>query len=141
MSGFVVDASVALKWVLDEDGADRAIALTRSHLLYAPDLIFTESANALWVISRRGDFTTRQAEEALQALRTAPLMRPCRDPDLMRAAFELARRLDHPVYDCVYLALAAELDRPVVTADRRFLRAVRAEPALTALIRDLDDAE
>jgi predicted nucleic acid-binding protein len=45
---------------------------------------------------------------------------------LVDPAFELARRLDHPAYDCFYLALAAERDAPFVTADLRLVRKLRA---------------
>ena len=42
------------------------------------------------------------------------------DADLARAALGLARELDHPVYDCVYLALARRRGAPFITLDRVF---------------------
>lgn len=42
----------------------------------------------------------------------------------------LAADLDHPVYDCMYLALALQEQRPVVTGDRRFCAVVQAHPYL-----------
>ena len=51
------------------------------------------------------------------------------DDALERRARDLALTLSHPVYDCLYLALAERLARQVVTADRRFLHAVRASAA------------
>jgi predicted nucleic acid-binding protein len=53
---------------------------------------------------------------------------------------DLAKTLDHAVYDCAYLALALELDAVYVTADQRFWRRVRADPGLgdrIVLLRDL----
>jgi predicted nucleic acid-binding protein len=41
-------------------------------------------------------------------------------------ALRIAISLQHPVYDCFYLALAQAEDCPLVTADQRFLRAVAA---------------
>ena len=38
----------------------------------------------------------------------------------MRRALQLATQLDHPVCDCLYLALAEHLDTQVITDDRRF---------------------
>ena len=43
----VVDASVAIKWVVPEAGSERAITLL-DHGLVAPDLLFSECANILW---------------------------------------------------------------------------------------------
>ena len=49
---------------------------------------------------------------------------------LVASAARLALDLDHPVYDCFYLALALQEQHPVVTADRRFYDIVRAHPYL-----------
>lgn len=38
------------------------------------------------------------------------------------AAVELALNLNHPAYDCVYLALAIEHGCPFITADEGFVR-------------------
>jgi predicted nucleic acid-binding protein len=46
VSGFVIDASVAIKWVVDEPGAEIAIQLLE-HTLMAPDLLGPECANIL----------------------------------------------------------------------------------------------
>ena len=46
------------------------------------------------------------------------------------AALRLGAELDHPVYDCLYLALALERGAALATADRRFLDAVRRAGAL-----------
>jgi predicted nucleic acid-binding protein len=42
-------------------------------------------------------------------------------PTLMHRALDLAIRLAHPVYDCVYLALAEQRNIPLVTADARLI--------------------
>ena len=41
-------------------------------------------------------------------------------------ALKLATEIGHPVYDCVYLAIAVHHDTHVVTADRRFATAANA---------------
>jgi predicted nucleic acid-binding protein len=44
---------------------------------------------------------------------------------LFRPATARTRRLHHPIYDCLYVALADLEGVPVVTADQRLLAAVR----------------
>ena len=52
MTGFVVDASVAIKWLVDEPLSERAAKLLKDDLpLAAPELIYAEAANALWAIA------------------------------------------------------------------------------------------
>jgi predicted nucleic acid-binding protein len=114
----VVDGSVALKWVLSETGSDTADALLDQDLM-APVLWLTEAANALWRRARIGDITAAQAIVRLSDLRKAPVGSLAMEPYLERA-LEIAIELGHPVYDCLYLALALHYDTHVVTADRRF---------------------
>ena len=54
----IVDASVALKWVIEEDGSEAAGALLLEEPLAAPDLLIVECANVLWAKARRGHETT-----------------------------------------------------------------------------------
>ncbi len=49
---------------------------------------------------------------------------------LAASAVRLAVDLDHPVYDCFYLALAIQEQYPVVTADARFHGKVSRHPYL-----------
>jgi len=128
----VVDASVAVKWLVDEPLSDEAAKLLEDGLLLAaPELIYAEVANALWAIARRGNIDTADLREALDLLADAPLIVPSSMKQLMPAAARLAADLDHPVYDCMYLALAIQEQRPVVTADRRFCNVVRKHPYLS----------
>ena len=114
----VIDASVALKWVLDEPGGAEAEALLDEALI-APGLWLIEAANALWKRAGRGEISPDEAAERLQALLNAPVATPRAEDDLA-SALSLASQLAHPVYDCLYLALAIREDTQVVTADTRF---------------------
>ncbi len=117
----VVDASVALKWVLDEPGSEGAAAL-RDHELIAPALWLAETANALWRHARTGDISDDEAASLFAELLQAPVASLPIEPYLERA-LELAIEIAHPVYDCIYLALALHHRTHVVTADRRFASA------------------
>jgi len=118
----VVDASIALKWVLDEQGSAAAEELLEEDLA-APSLWLLEAANALWRRTVRGELTAAEATERLAELSKAPVASVPLEQDLPEA-MHLARQLNHPVYDCLYLALAKRLGTYVVTADTRFGQAV-----------------
>ncbi len=114
----VVDASVAVKWLLIEEGRPAAMALLAgSQPLVAPDLVLAEAANVLWKVARRGadPAAMRDGLRRLPALfdRLLPLR------GLEAAALELALAHGHPAYDCFYLALARREGAPLVTADAR----------------------
>ena len=112
----VVDASVALKWVLDEPDRNAADALLDDDLI-APALWLVEAGNALWARVRRGDLSGPEAVAMLDELRSAPVGTSPIESD-MTAALDLAILLDHPVHDCLYLALALREGVQVVTAQR-----------------------
>jgi predicted nucleic acid-binding protein len=120
----VVDASIALKWVLTEPGSDAAIALREDELI-APDLWLAEAANGLWRHVRLGEITMPQALQFLQDLIDAPVASVPLESHLP-LALQLAIDLRHPIYDCLYLAVALHYDTHVVTADRRFAAAALA---------------
>jgi len=132
----VVDASVAVKWVIPEVLSDRADALrSRTDRLLAPDFLLLEAANALWKKLIRREITAREAAYALDLLLGSTLdLRP--SGPLLGRALALARRLRHPVYDCVYLALAQVEGAALVTADRRLL-AITAKPRARVTVIDL----
>jgi predicted nucleic acid-binding protein len=134
----VIDASVALKWVLDEEGSEVAESLLDQELI-APSLWLFEAANALWRRSIRGEITTAEAEERLSELFNAPVTTVALEEDLIAAA-RLAAALGHPIYDCLYLALAIRESTHVVTADQRFVEAVSKVPSLAGSVRFLSQA-
>jgi len=129
----VIDASVALKWVLDETGGEAASALLDEELI-APPLWLVEAANALWRRAQRGEISADGARERLAELFNAPVTTTAIEADL-EAATELALKLAHPVCDCLYLALAIRENTQVVTADRRFVTAVDRSPTYKSTVR------
>ena len=132
MTGYVVDASVAVKWLVQEDHSDEAIGLLGGGArLVAPSLLFAEAANALWAMYRRGDISADDMNDAVDALGAAPVSLPTPMLELAAAASRLGADLGHPVYDCFYLALAIQTQYPVVTADNRFHDKVRSHPYLS----------
>jgi predicted nucleic acid-binding protein len=117
----VIDASIAIKWVIEEEGTPQALTLRRTARLLAPELLVAECANILWKKARRNELSREEALLAARLLQTAAIeLVPTRS--LLAAATRIAIELDHPAYDCLYLALAIENDCRFVTADERFLR-------------------
>jgi predicted nucleic acid-binding protein len=128
MAVIIVDASVAVKWVVEE--ADSAVAKSlQGHRLLAPDLLHIECANVLWKKVLRGELPPADVQRRLRTLLKAPVELRRRD-QLLAAALALAVELRHPVYDCLYLALAEEAGGQLVSADRRFIERVRRQPVL-----------
>jgi len=120
----IVDASVAFKWFLPEEQQEQALALLDTdEALYAPDLILAEVSNAMWVRLRgiTGDHRPAVSAAASALPRMLTALMPV--ADLLPRAIELAFELTHPVYDCVYLALAEQEKAALVTADRRLIEA------------------
>jgi len=116
----VVDASVALKWLVLEDMSDVAKELSgTTDILVAPRIIATEIANALARKAIQGAITSQEAAYHFKAL---PQFLPeLMDVDeLIEPALKNACALRHPIYDLIYLEAARRLDARLVTADRRF---------------------
>jgi predicted nucleic acid-binding protein len=122
----VVDASVALKWLVLEDLSDHADRLLQDSLagaehISAPPLLQSEITNALHQRQRRGNITAAYADRALANFLAVPL-EIVEPPGLYSAALALARRYDlAATYDAQYLALAQALDADLWTADRDLL--------------------
>lgn len=121
MNALVIDASIAVKWVVEEEGTPQALMLRRGLKLIAPELLVAECANILWKKVARDELSREEALLAAKLLQASDVellpMRP-----LLEGATGLAIELDHPAYDCIYLALAIEGDCRFVTADDRLLR-------------------
>jgi predicted nucleic acid-binding protein len=118
---WVVDASVAVKWFVNEQRSSAARAVLESgQPVIAPDLIVPESSNTAWKKVRRGDISREQAEAMVQAL---PLSfdRLVATAPLSQRALQLALRFGHPIYDCFYVALAEDASVPLVTDDQRVI--------------------
>lgn len=121
MNTFVIDASIALKWLVEEVGTPEALALREKAKLIAPDLLVAECANILWKKVQRDELSKGEALLAARLLQRAEIeLLPMRS--LFEAATRMAIEIDHPAYDCLYVALAVENKCQFVTADERFLR-------------------
>lgn len=128
MKGCVLDASVAVKWYLDEPGSEAARALQGFTVgLIAPQFLLVEVANILWKYSRKGELSPTTGSRILHHLGGAPIEWQ-EDSHLYQDAFQLATETGRTAYDCLYLSLAITTDRPFVTADRKLYNALQGTP-------------
>lgn len=117
----VVDASVALKWLVEEADSAAALLLRAEHDVLAPDLLLIECRNALLSHVRQKKMSRDAALRAEIDLNGSGIEIVASRP-LLPGAFVLALDLGEPIYDCIYLAAAIATDRPLVTADARFAK-------------------
>ena len=130
----IVDASIVLKWVLDEPDSDTADALLtewtdKGFIVLAPTLLAYEIANILHQNVRKGEITLDRVKEGLAEIALTGLVFDfSQDLSLSMRAVELANKYSLPAaYDAHYLALAERQGCELWTADTRMWRAVRGK--------------
>ena len=134
----VVDASVAAKWYFPETGTRAATkvlteAAAGERELLAPDLLVAEFANLVWKKVRLDECRPEEARAILGFFDT-DLPRLIESKLLVARALDLALRLDHAVYDCLYLAAAIDYEARLVTADAELARSARVVLADVELV-------
>ena len=138
----VVDASVGLKWVLQEPDSDLAEALVRIEAdLLVPDFWLHEVTNVLWLQVRTRLFTLEEAREGLSLLRAQVEPIPTAHLNLHDVALDIGLAVNHSTYDTLYLAFAVAMGASaVVVADGPFVRAMQThpDPTLSAMVLPLD---
>ena len=127
----VVDASVGVKWFLDEDGSAFAAELLvaeREHIS-APDIFAVEVAATLVReanVQKALASDMRLAVARLTSLFESAAISLVRlTPENLADTADLAINLGHPLKDCIYLTLAMELGCPLITADAKFAAKAR----------------
>ena len=125
MTPHVIDASVVIKWFVDEIHAEAAQCLQEDQYeLFAPDLLWPECGNILWKKVRRGELTLDEARLIGGGLEQQPISTfPSRL--IIEPALEVAFDASRTVYDSCYLALAMLMGCQLVTADQKLFNALQ----------------
>jgi len=132
----VLDASVGLKFALNEPGADKARKLQDEfrrgvHEFLAPDVFPAEVGHALTRAERKRIIPEGQAWMLFaDVLDPAPVLYP--SMPLMARAIELSSQTRTSLYDCLYLVLTEDHGCELVTADTKLVRAFQASGKVIA---------
>lgn len=136
-AGYVVDASVLVKWFLHHQEADRdrALALRDLHIsgrttIYIPRLALLEILNAIRFNPKADEETGEAVLEALQDLNLE--IKPG-DVDVLRKANAIAWAYKITVYDALYVALAEQVGYPLITADEMMVKKLKGHSIVVAL--------
>lgn len=116
-----IDASVGVKWFVEESRSSAARKiLGKAESLIAPDIFTPEISNAVWKKVKADEISIDQGKAIVSNL---PLFIDHFVPSsqLVGRAFDLAIEFNHPVYDCLYLALAERESIVLVTDDAKLL--------------------
>lgn len=139
----VVDASVGLKWVLQEPDSHLADLLARSDEdLLVPDFWLNEATNVLWLQVRRKLLTPNEAREGLALLQAHLAPTSTAEMGLHDVALEIGLAINHSTYDTLYAAFALATGAThVVVADGPFVKAMarHPDPVLAGMLMPLDE--
>ena len=121
----VIDASVLIKFYVPEILSDRAERLlakvgNKDIDLLAPDLIYPEAGNTLWMKQRLKELTRSEVEEITDAILSLPLGIEA-SKSMLPLAVDIATAYGITVYDVLYISLTKVYETTLITADRKLV--------------------
>ena len=120
MTGFVVEASVAIAWLFEDEATPETEAVLdrlAHEEAHAPGLWELEVANVVLFAERRGRLSEAASARIIERLRGLPIRLSPNSPRLHHV-LEVGRRYGLTSYDAAYLTLAQHLNLPLATLDR-----------------------
>jgi predicted nucleic acid-binding protein len=126
---YILDSSVAFKWVVRETYSDKADQLRADFLagiqdFHSPNVFPVEVAHALTRAERQLRVVAGQAKSLIADILVAPPQLHAYRPLLMRAA-DISSQMRIGVDDCLYVALAEQENCELVTGDDKLLKKLR----------------
>jgi predicted nucleic acid-binding protein len=122
---YVLDSSVAFKWLVPELNTDKALRLLDDyqnaiHDLLSPDILPVEATHALTRAERQGRVTPAQGNQLfIDLMDQVPALHSYLP--LLPRAYAISSAMRVGVYDCIYVALAEQEGCELVTADDRLV--------------------
>ncbi|TMB75089.1 MAG: type II toxin-antitoxin system VapC family toxin [Deltaproteobacteria bacterium] len=136
-AGYVIDASVLVKWFLHEKEADRdrALALRDLHIsrrstLFIPQLALLEVLNAVRFSPKADE---EDGEMALETLEDLHLEIKANDVVLLRKANAISWGYKITIYDALYVGLAEQVGHPLITADEVMVKKLKGHSIVVPL--------
>ena len=127
MNKVVVDASVAVKWVIEEAHSAEAVRLLDCEEIHVPEHWLAEAVNVIWSKVLKGELDVTDADERAAVLMRSPVIgTPI--AGLMPGAFRVSVEFAVTIFDSLYVALTLDRDIPLVTADEKLVRRFRGTP-------------
>jgi predicted nucleic acid-binding protein len=129
VSGFVIDASVALAWCFDDEATEATRALLdrfEDEQAEVPSLWHLELANALAVGERNKRITPARTSQFISLIGELPIVIDEQTPNVaLSTVLDLARGERLSAYDASYLELAMRRGVPLATKDDDLVQAAR----------------
>jgi predicted nucleic acid-binding protein len=137
LTAFVLDASVAVKWLVPAPAPSQSETLIAESIqllqrysdgevnFFVPDVFWAEVGNVMWKGVRQRRWSSVVAESAIEEIRNRNFF-TVSTLTLLPEAIKIALIHDRSVYDCLYVALAIQCRIEMVTADERLANALAA---------------
>jgi predicted nucleic acid-binding protein len=127
MSVFVLDCSIAVAWLFDDEAAPETDALLeqmKDSGALVPTLWRLELGNVLARAERRKRITATQIAAAIDLMDRLPIVTDTETDDrAFREILTLARTVGLTTYDAAYLELATRRGVQLATRDKTLIRA------------------
>lgn len=139
MAIYVVDTSVLIqRFIRELYTAEAGVLLARmvqGDSLYVPEFCLSECVNVFWKKVRFQGLPPTEAEQFINELLALPLQ-IVSVKNLLPRAFEIGLAHQLAIYDSLYIALALNLNCPLITVDDRQLNAAIANDVIIKPITD-----
>jgi predicted nucleic acid-binding protein len=124
---FVLDSSVALAWLLPDEGSEATDALAdrlEQEPVHVPAIWPLEVGNALLMAQRRARIKDEELARFVSALSVLPIeVDPAASTSALPAVLAIARELGLTAYDAAYIELARRLSLPLASLDAKLRQA------------------
>ena len=124
---FVLDSSVALAWLLQDEANERTDALAdrlEQENAHVPPIWSLEVGNALMMAMRRKRISEAEFDRCIAAVSVLPIEED--PPAALAGVLSIARRFSLTSYDAAYLELAQRRGFPLATLDEKLRQACKA---------------
>jgi predicted nucleic acid-binding protein len=132
MTDFILDNSVAMRWLLasekssDQNYAEAVLKTLSEFSALVPNPWHLEAANVLLGAEKRGQLNTGEIERFISQLESLPIqVDPLTSHQVFSRTLMLAKAYKLSSYDAAYLELAVREGLPLATLDKNLIRAAR----------------